>query len=379
MLITKGSIIKLVGPFFMSIYIRMPTINFSVTQSIETLAVNLSASEALVMNINNPLTGASYFGLETIPDNNGVYTSTAPKNTSGSFTLGTGVLGVVRDDYKMSAVVSPGNNVLTFSPAVAVIGSTLRTRGIGAPPPDTGYDADAQAFFARVATAGGTLTTIEMNATNQLVLDMKSTGVWTSMKAVYPMIGASAAACAQNLKSSSFTGTFTSGWTFTSSGIISNGTSAYFDTKCRVVPDLTNFNLSWAYTGVAASWNGSFDGSTVVGFNSKNQIGLQNLANVTGTIPSSFRMMSGTVNSSASNDAILYFDGIQQSTYQANTMTSDISFILGALNTGTFPTVTPTLFNVVNISTLCLGNKLNGTEMANLYNSINAFNTTLSR
>ena len=117
----------------MSIYIRMPTINFSVTQSIETLAVNLSASEALVMNINNPLIGASYFGLETIPDSNGVYTSAAPKNTSGSFTLGTGILGVVRDDYKMSAVVSPGNNVLTFSPAVAVTGSTLRTRGIGAP------------------------------------------------------------------------------------------------------------------------------------------------------------------------------------------------------------------------------------------------------
>jgi hypothetical protein len=26
-------------------------------------------------------------------------------------------------------------------------------------------------------------------------------GIWTSMKAIYPMVGASAAACAQNLKS----------------------------------------------------------------------------------------------------------------------------------------------------------------------------------
>ena len=32
-----------------------------------------------------------------------------------------------------------------------------------------GFDPDAQAFFDRVTTAGGTLTTTEKNATNQLV------------------------------------------------------------------------------------------------------------------------------------------------------------------------------------------------------------------
>ena len=69
------------------------------------------------------------------------------------------------------------------------------------------YDADAQAFFTRVTSAGGTLSATEKLATNQLVLDMKSAGIWSSMKAIYPMVGASAAACAQNLKSSSFTGT----------------------------------------------------------------------------------------------------------------------------------------------------------------------------
>jgi hypothetical protein len=207
----------------------MPTINFSVTQSIDTLAVNLSASEALVMNINNPLVGASYFGLETIPDSNGVYTSSSPKNTLGSFTLGTGIIGLVKDDYKMSAVVSPGDNVLTFSPAVAVTGSTLRTRGISSPPV-SGFDADALAFFDRVTNAGGTLTTTEKTAVNQLVIDLKANSLWTPMKAIYPMVGSSAAACAQNLKSSSFTGTFTSGWTFASTGVTPNGTSAYMDT-----------------------------------------------------------------------------------------------------------------------------------------------------
>jgi hypothetical protein len=98
-----------------------------------------------------------------------------------------------------------------------------------------GYDADALAFFARVIAAGGTLSGTEMTATNQLVLDMKSAGIWTSMKAVYPMVGASAAACAQNLISSSFTGTFYGGWTFASTGATSNGTNAYMSTS--LIPD----------------------------------------------------------------------------------------------------------------------------------------------
>jgi hypothetical protein len=95
----------------------------------------------------------------------------------------------------------------------------------------SGYDPDAAAFFARVTAAGGSLTNTEKTAVNSLVLDMKSYGIWTSMKAIYPMVGASAAACAQNLKSSSFTGSFTSGWTFASTGVTPNGTSAYMNTS----------------------------------------------------------------------------------------------------------------------------------------------------
>lgn len=91
-------------------------------------------------------------------------------------------------------------------------------------------DPDAQAFFDRVTAAGGTLSLIEQTAINTLVAEMKTNGIWSKMKAIYPMVGASAAACAQNLKSSSFTGTFSSGWTFASTGATPNGTSAYMDT-----------------------------------------------------------------------------------------------------------------------------------------------------
>ena len=92
------------------------------------------------------------------------------------------------------------------------------------------YDADAQAFFDRVSTAGGSLSITEKSAVNQLVLDLKSYSIWTKMKAIYPMVGASAAACAQNLVSSSFTGTFNGGVTYASTGITGNGTSGFMNT-----------------------------------------------------------------------------------------------------------------------------------------------------
>jgi hypothetical protein len=113
-------------------------------------------------------------------------------------------------------------------------------------------DSDAQAFFDRVTTAGGTLSNAEKTAVNQLVLDMKDDGIWTKMKAVYPMVGASAAACAQNLKSSSFTGTFTAGWTFASTGVNGNGTSAYMNTNLN---DNSILSLDFAHISIYSRTN----------------------------------------------------------------------------------------------------------------------------
>ena len=120
-------------------------------------------------------------------------------------------------------------------------------------------DADAVSFFDRVYTAGGGLSVTEIEATDTLVKQMKTDGIWSSMKAIYPMVGASSAACAQNLKSSSFTGSFTSGWSFASTGVTPNGTSAYMDTGL----DLNTMNsindISYGYyCRTNTQSNGSF-------------------------------------------------------------------------------------------------------------------------
>lgn len=108
-----------------------------------------------------------------------------------------------------------------------------------------GVDADAQAFFDRITTAGGTLTTTEKNAVNTFVVSMKSNSLWSLMKVIYPMVGSSSAACSQNLRSNIFTGTFNAGWTFSSTGVIGNGTSSFLN---------TNFNnqSNWTSTSNAS-------------------------------------------------------------------------------------------------------------------------------
>ena len=123
---------------------------------------------------------------------------------------------------------------------------------------NTDYDTDAQSFFTRVTTAGGTLTISEQIAINALVLDMKYAGVWTSMKAVYPMVGSSAAACAQNLISSSYTGSFSSGWTYSNLGVSGDGISSYFQTNLNPSTELTSSVTATAYLNSAYTTAGSY-------------------------------------------------------------------------------------------------------------------------
>ena len=99
----------------------------------------------------------------------------------------------------------------------------------------TSYDPDAQLFFNAQTGAGVTLTTTQMNAVNQWVVDSKAIGIWTKMKAVYPMVGGTATAHKFNLKNpldtnAAFRLSFIGGGTHSSNGYQPNGVNAYADT-----------------------------------------------------------------------------------------------------------------------------------------------------
>jgi hypothetical protein len=248
----------------------------------------------------------------------------------------------------------------------------------------SGVDPDWLAYYNRVVTAGGSLSTTEQNATKTLVADLKSAGIWSSMKAVYPMVGASAAACAQNLKSSSFTGTFTSGWTFASTGVTPNGSSAYMDTNLN---DNTSLNLNDVHFSVYLRTNsdgvkvdlGLFN-NTIAGINI-----FPRLSNLQYT-----RLHEEDVNTVATTDSRGFRLGVRNTSTTKNvfinntktaftsTSTSKVvaNIYLGAMNN---TSLGARFFSDRQNAFASIGDGLTDTQASNFYTAVQAFQTTLSR
>jgi hypothetical protein len=247
-----------------------------------------------------------------------------------------------------------------------------------------GFDADAQAYFDRVTTAGGTLSTTEKNAVNQLVLDMKSYGIWTSMKAIYPMVGSSAAACAQNLKSSAFTGTFTSGWTYASTGVTPNGTSTYFNTNFNPnVNGLLNSAHYSYYSRTQSILNQSEMGVYVPGYAygvelsaSRNSNFVYNINNAAVSVLNTTSLGLFLSSRTASNILKAHKNGSVFATSSSASINSpNYNIYLGAINE--FGNVF--IRSTKECAFASIGDGLTDTQASNLYTAVQAFQTTLAR
>jgi hypothetical protein len=252
------------------------------------------------------------------------------------------------------------------------------------------FDADAVAFFNRVTTAGGTLSATEQNAINTLVIQMKTDGIWSKMKAIYPMVGASAAACAQNLKSSSFTGTFSTGWTFASTGVTPNGTSAYMNTGLNTLSNLTKTSAHLSTyirtnTNVGSPYDMGNSGDLLANVTptfliTRYSTGLAYLGIADtsyGTIISSSDSRGfwcGATNGSSTQT--LYKNGTTIKTgTQASGDFANNNIYIGANNGNG----TASLFSNKQTAFASIGDGLSSTEASNLYTAVQAFQTTLSR
>jgi len=274
-----------------------------------------------------------------------------------------------------------------FNNAVETFQTSL-SRNVGAIIP-TVSDADAQDFVARVYGAGGTLSATELNAVNQLVISMKVAGVWTAMKAVYPMVGASSAACAQNLKSSSFTGAFTSGWTFASTGATPNGTSTYMDTGFNTSTNLvkTSVHLSFYTSTNSAGNHYEIANSTNLGLTVDNtNIQPRYSANIAyfGVADNGTYSLNTSSTDSRGfwcgtrvvNNQYLLKNGIQLVTGAAGSGNlANNNLYIGAANAGG----TAQLFSNKQCSFASIGDGLTNTQVLDFYNAVQAFQTTLSR
>jgi hypothetical protein len=255
------------------------------------------------------------------------------------------------------------------------------------------FDADAQAFFNRVTTAGGTLSATEKNAINTLVIDLKGYSIWTKIKAIYPMVGASAAACAQNLKSSSFTGTFTSGWTFASTGVTPNGTSAYFDTTLNSNTQLSYLSASISVYVRTSTMLTGFPvdmGNAATGYTPLMQIE----SNGTGTARNQycwdFTANRGAASITTTNASGMWgvsrtasstWVSFERNTSVSKTTTTTVSILpnfnlfIGATNL----LGSATQYSSREISFSHIGDGLTVSEFTNFYTAVQAFQTTLSR
>jgi len=252
----------------------------------------------------------------------------------------------------------------------------------------SGVDPDAAAFFARVTAAGGTLSATEQTAVNTLVVTMKADGTWTPMKAIYPMVGASAAACAQNLKSSSFTGTFTSGFTFASTGVTGNGTSAYMSTGFNPLTE--------------CSTNGG-----CLGYYSRTNNGALTMAEI-GTVstapnPEKYFQIHASIGGStyllpnvqtnfisfANNNSSGFFQAFRTSnnTTGGKWNTNSYSSTGTGVQTPNFEALvcarssngTPSLYSNRECAFAYFGDVITDTQASNFYTAVQAFQTTLSR
>jgi len=242
-------------------------------------------------------------------------------------------------------------------------------------------DPDALAFFARVTAAGGTLSATEKAAVNTLVVDMKSAGIWSAMKAIYPMVGASAAACSQNLKSASFAGSFFGGVTFASTGVTGNGTTGYFDTTFNPNTSITDINS--AHLSIYSRTTTGNDGV---------DIGVSTPAWDIEIIYTAFYagMMDGNYLNTANSDAKGLWTNSRISSSNVVAYRNGSTFVSGTSAPTTKPNYNvyigarsdasiPLYFTNRQYAFASIGDGLTSGNVSNLYTAVQAFQRTLSR
>jgi hypothetical protein len=263
----------------------------------------------------------------------------------------------------------------------------------------SGVDADWLAYYNRVIADGGSLTTTEQSATLQLVLDLKANSLWTPMKAIYPMVGggtgstaAREAACAQNLKSASFTGSFSTGWTFASTGVTPNGTSAYFDTFLTPSTGLSSIN-NLHLSMYSRTQNSSVSGHNMGDDQGSNNLNLtqyfsavNNKLFMNGAYPT-YASLSNTTNTkglilgsvASSTSRKLFFNGSLLNTTTSTTPGNlpNTTLLIGCGRNGI--TGVADYFTPHENAFASIGDGLTDTQASDFYTAVQAFQDALNR
>ena len=268
------------------------------------------------------------------------------------------------------------------------------------PSPGPAFDPDAAAYLADVITAGGSVDATMSAATDTLFTSLKSAGLYSKIKVMYPMLGGTIGSTAVEGKQP---GTKDISWNGTilvdSSGTTSNGTTGYGDIPLNMSVDMTAYtssnhisyySLTSGQSGDGFSWDigiGNLStGNPLYGlvlrrFSSNSNDFIFDTGNYgTGRLGTTSTNASGFILGSAesSSSRKLFRNGIL--------ITSGSTTTSGSILNGNFwlfrpNAIPPTTINYAQhkCAFLTIGDGLNDTESSNLETIINTFQTTLGR
>lgn len=258
--------------------------------------------------------------------------------------------------------------------------------------PASAFDADAQAFITATAITDST----QQNAINTLVLSLKGYGVWSKMKAIYPMVGGTATTHKYNLKdprdlNAAYRLSFVGGWTHSSTGALPNGTNAYANTQLPFnTMSINSQHLSYysrtnslnqSRFEMGCSDAGSLASAIVLSWPSLGNLSRVAQAFAAVYVPTKSNLY-GIITSNTSNNSRFFENGVYKGQNNGTQTTlGDRFYYIGAVN-ATATNVnngSPTWYNTRECAFSTIGDGLTDTESTNLYTAVQAFNTTLSR
>jgi hypothetical protein len=251
-------------------------------------------------------------------------------------------------------------------------------------------DPDAQAFLTASGITDATIT----SAINTLVLDLKSYGIWSKMKAIYPFVGGTASTHKWNLKdpqdtNGAFRLLFSGGWTHSANGIKGNGTNAFADAFFNLSTQTTSTNVSGgayirdnAITGgttFGGLQNTSFEGLQISPkFTDNNTYFAANnfVVNGSGNFVTDTRGLF-VVSKTGATQTQLFRNGNLIRTASPTTLNTppNVNVVIGARRASTLIQN----YESREMSFVYFGETLNTTEISNLYTAVQAFQTTLNR
>lgn len=249
-----------------------------------------------------------------------------------------------------------------------------------------------------------TMSSVEIDAINNLVQSLVANGIWAKMKALYPVLGGTAATHKFNLKDprdvdAAYRLNFIGGWTHNSNGMTGNGTTGYADTFLTPSTALTLNSTHLAYytstttvanvqrdIGVYTSGGGSAGSpQPVLGIGTNTNTGLSDMYTAfAGRVSTAMTNGSGMLCGTRTSQTVFkLFKNASQIGTTNTTSTSGQSLpaqkiFIGAYNQSP-SSPAPLGYSNKNYRFLSIGDGLNDAEIYQLYRAVQIYQTKLGR